>query len=140
MGGALAGAWLAAALVLAPTPGYATLYRWVDANGLVHFSDREHLGAQAFNPGAGIAAAAPSAHKQAAPPTTGSNAQQCKALHQQLRRYENATSITETDALGHSRVYTAAQTKQLVAKTRERADHACNTPAAGAGNSAPVAQ
>ncbi|MGH8495489.1 MAG: DUF4124 domain-containing protein [Gammaproteobacteria bacterium] len=41
--------WIAAALALALTPALsATLYKWVDENGTIHFSDQPHPGAEAI--------------------------------------------------------------------------------------------
>ena len=103
----------------------ATLYRWVDKDGHVHYGDQPADNAKQVNPkrlggdagdSAGDAAAAATAAKQAA---------ECKSKNDELARYKGATSITETDALGNTRDYTAEQKDQLVAKTQKYVDEHC---------------
>ena len=109
-----------------------TLYRWVDKDGHVHYGDQAAPNAKQINPkrlgtedadaSAGDAAAAAASAKQAA---------ECKSKSDQLGRYQSATSITETDALGNTHDYSAEQKDQLVAKTQQYLDQHCSTSASG---------
>ncbi len=110
----------------------ATLYRWVDKDGHVHYGDQAAPNAKQVNPkrlgnedadaSAGDAAAAAASAKQAA---------ECQSKNDQLGRYKSATSITETDALGNTRDYSAEQKDQLVAKTQQYIDAHCSAAASG---------
>jgi hypothetical protein len=108
----------------------ATLYRWVDKDGHVHYGDQAAPNAKQINPkrlgdedaDASDAAAAAASAKQAA---------ECKSKSDQLGRYQSATSITETDALGNTHDYTAEQKDQLVAKTQQYLDQHCSASASG---------
>ncbi len=116
----------AAALLLSAAAGaQATVYRWVDKDGHVHYGDQPAANAQQVSPNSldghgdsgssSGAAGADDAAKQLA---------ECKRKSDDLARFQNAITITETDALGNNHEYTAEQKEQLVAKTRQYvADH-----------------
>lgn len=115
--------------------GYgATLYRWVDGSGQVHFSDQQRAGASAYdtrhgNEADSMNAASAPASAASTPPAAHATAD-CNALRSQLASYEKASSVTEVDALGQSRVYTADQRKQLISLTRDKLTSACGQDAA----------
>jgi hypothetical protein len=121
---------IAAALLLcASAAADSTLYRWVDKNGNVHYGDDPAANAQRVNPnqldgigssGGSVGAEEAQAAKQQA---------ECKKKSDDLARYQNAISITETDALGNSREYSAEQKDQLVANTQKYIDQHCSAAA-----------
>ena len=124
---------LAVAAVLAAASAAAadpTLYRWVDKDGHVHYGDQPAGGnAQTINPkvmGGGDAGSGTSDADAAA---AAKQAAACKAKSDELTRYQGATSITETDALGNTRDYTPDQKDQLVARTQKYIDEHCGAPA-----------
>ncbi|HEX7381095.1 MAG TPA: DUF4124 domain-containing protein [Nevskiaceae bacterium] len=125
---------------MAPVSHAATLYRWVDSNGQVHFSDQQRIGASAYD--ARHANEANSVRPTSAPTTPASaspaahSAVDCDALRSQLSSYEKASSVTEVDALGQSHVYTAEQREQLVSHTRDKLMSACGTDAPDSGTPA----
>lgn len=109
-----------------------TLYRWVDAQGQVHFSDQAHDNAQRFDlhlP-AGAASSPP-------PPATVLDSAACKQDKAQLTSYRKASSITETDAHGKIHVLTPAEQQKLVARTQAAVEKACGESAAAADGPAP---
>lgn len=113
----------------------APLYRWVDAHGQVHYGDQPPDGAQRVRQRLHDGSApAPAPASSAAPAADGGGA--CRRAKAELQRYRSATSITATDPLGKSQVYTAAQRDKLIAVTQTRVDQACGHDAAddGAGD------
>lgn len=130
------GVVLAAATLLAATAAAqdTKLYRWVDKDGHVHYGDQpapstnaSEVDLHAINTAdsPGDAAKAADADKQAAA---------CKTKGDQLKSYQNATSITETDALGNKHEYTQQQQQQLVANTQKYLQDNC-----GGGNATDAA-
>lgn len=126
---------LAAAALLACAAASAdpTLYRWVDKDGHVHYGD------QPGDPKAQLVAPKPSggASSSGGDADAAAAAKQaavCKGKNDELDRYKSATTITETDALGNSREYTAEQKDQLLARTQKYLDEHCAAPAAPGSN------
>ncbi|MFI4979593.1 MAG: DUF4124 domain-containing protein [Nevskiales bacterium] len=107
-----------------------TLYRWVDKDGHVHYGDQAAPNAKPVNPKVPGSEDAQDAADAAAKAATDKQAADCKGKNDELARYRSATSITETDALGNSKDYTAEQRDQLVAKTQKYVDDhcGCTTP------------
>lgn len=108
------------------------LYRWVDAQGQVHFSDQAHDNAQRLNlrfPD-GTASSPP-------PPATALNDAACKQDKVRLASYRKAASITETDALGKTHVFTPAEQQKLIARTQVAVKKNCGENAASADVSNP---
>lgn len=123
---------IACLIVLAASIGPAAaekVYRWVDAQGKVHYSDQPRGNAQPVEvkPGSGPgnpAAAAP------APSDTQSAVQKavdCEKQRSQLETYRQAERIVEKDALGTEREYTAEQKERLVKLTEESFRAACGS-------------
>jgi hypothetical protein len=130
-----------AALLLAASAAAddAKLYRWVDKDGHVHYGDQPAAGnASTVNlrsinssDSSSDVARAAAADKQSAA---------CKQKGDQLKTYQNASSITETDALGNKHEYTPQEQQQLVEKTSKYMDDNCGgAPAAAAPQDASAA-
>ena len=127
----LIGLAAASLLLCAATGADATLYRWVDKDGHVHYGDQAAANAKPINPNmlnggedasvAGSDAKAAEAAKQAAA---------CKTKNDQLTQYKAAATVTETDALGNVHEYSPEQKDQLVAKIQKYIDEHCAAPAA----------
>ena len=132
----------AASLLLSAAAGAeATLYRWVDKDGHVHYGDQAAANARPVNPkllnngedasAASSSSGASTASTASSTPNAAKQAAVCKTKSDELIRYQGASSITETDALGNSREYNAEQKDQLIAKTQKYlSDNCANAPAA----------
>jgi hypothetical protein len=118
---------IAAALLLCVSAAAEpTLYRWVDKNGTVHYSDQPAVNAQQFNPNPLDGHASPGGAASGASQSDAATQQaECKSKGEELGRYKNAAAITETDALGNTREYSAEQKNQLVVKTQQYIDEHC---------------
>ncbi|MDR3419415.1 MAG: DUF4124 domain-containing protein [Nevskia sp.] len=123
---AAAGLLLAAAVTAQPN-----MYRWVDKDGHVHYGDQPGVanaqrletsqqpnaqGAQAQPGGGGSSGATQTASGPAA---------DCKSKTEQLANYQNAASITETDAIGNKHEYSAEERQKLVDLTQKYVDEHC---------------
>lgn len=125
---------VAALLACAAAAADPTLYRWVDKDGHVHYGDQPgDAKAQLVAPkpsGGGASSSGGDADAAAA----AKQAAACKDKSDELDRYKSATTISETDALGNSREYTAEQKDQLLARTQKYLDEHCAAPAAPGSN------
>ena len=123
----------AASLLMCATAGAdATLYRWVDKDGHVHYGDQATANAKPVNPNllnngedASVSSSSSGASGAAKTPDAAKQASACKSKSDELIRYQGASTITETDALGNSREYTAEQKDQLIAKTQKYLNDNC---------------
>lgn len=103
-------------------------YRWTDEKGRVHYGDISAPRAEQveIRQGSGITVPAPTATEIAA----ASQAQECKRRKDELASYDSAQEITETDALGKSRSFTAAERQQLLQRVQQQVQEACANVAA----------
>lgn len=105
------------------------VYRWVDANGRVHYGDPASApqGAQAIRPLGGAN------QQQASNPITSAfdesdpavDEAACHRARTQLSTYQSAERIIESDALGQQREYSGEQREQLIARAEMAARTAC---------------
>lgn len=98
----------------------AKTYRWVDAKGRVHYSDvPEAPDAQQVRvkPGSGVVDVPKVAVED--------NAAECERRRERLTTYESASQITETDALGKSRIYSHDERLKLLDLTRSQVAEVC---------------
>lgn len=93
----------------------AAIYRWVDAQGGVHYGDQPAPGA------AEIPDRAMPASDTQAPPASAD----CEAARQRLQQYRDAESIIEENALGQRRTLDAAQQAQLLERTQAQVGETC---------------
>ncbi len=90
-------------------------YRWVDANGKVHYGDQPPPNATAVTEKpAGAAPAVDDGAKAG-----GTDAAECERRTQKLNQYRNAAAVTETDSLGNKREYTEAERQKLVERAEQ---------------------
>lgn len=117
---------IVAALAWSSTSSAAgNLYRWVDAQGQVHFSDQPHDNAQRLN--LHVPDAAASAQP---PPAAAIDGAACKQDKARLARYRKATTITETSSLGKTHTFTPEEMQKLIARTQESVNKTCRESAA----------
>lgn len=106
-------------------------YRWIDQKGRVHYSDvkaEKNSEQIQIRPGSSITAAPKDTLE-----TIASRQLECQRRKDQLAVYSSSAEITETNALGKSRAYTATERQQLLERTQTQADEACSQ--SGAVNS-----
>jgi hypothetical protein len=125
---------LMAAVVLAvPMTATAAIYRWVDTEGHVHYTDKAEANAEPINVHTGqprevepIPAATSSD-----PSIAGDQAAQkkgdCDQKKKQYESYRTAAKIVETDSLGRAHEYTPDEQKQLVQRSQQAMKDACGT-------------
>lgn len=99
-------------------------YRWVDAQGKLHYGDQPPANAVPVTPklatgdnGSGSPASGP--------PAAALAPEECARRKSQLDGYRDASAITETDGLGNKREYTEDQRKQLIARTEQSIRDGC---------------
>ncbi|MDB5972151.1 MAG: hypothetical protein JWQ90_4601 [Hydrocarboniphaga sp.] len=102
----------------------ATIYRWVDERGRVHYGDQRGAGVSAIEIRPGGGEARPVEQAEAVQPLT----QECERRKSQLEAYKSAASVVETDALGQSHEYDPAQRTQLMQLAERRVLSACGRP------------
>ena len=109
---------IVAAVLMSFSASAQKMYKWVDDQGQVHYSDRPTKGAKEL----------PVPH----PPTARStevgatgDSELCAQKRAQLEQYQSAASIVEADALGNKREYSDVQRQQLIERTREAMSAAC---------------
>lgn len=95
------------------------IYQWLDANGVEHFGDTPPASGRSIkvkqtSSGINAGAQLPSIDEAA-----------CAAKREQLKTYQLAARLTETNALGESREYTEAERLQLIAGTEAQTRAVC---------------
>jgi hypothetical protein len=100
----------------------ATIYRWVDERGRVHFSDQRSSGAGSIEVKPGSGATPPVDEPQ---PQHGA---ECERRKNQLEAYRNAASVVETDALGQRHEYDPAEKTRLLQLGEQQVLNACGSP------------
>ncbi len=103
-------------------------YRWSDAQGRVHYSDvkSEQHGEQVqIKPGSSIQST-----RKDSPATIAARQLECQRRKDQVAIYSSSAEITETDNLGNSHSYSAAERLQLLERTQNQMQEACAQPGA----------
>lgn len=120
--GKLVGLGMALSLLASrPVLGTGKVYRWVDAQGRVHYGDQPANNAQEVplrESGTVRASEPPPAPDQ-------TSAEVCERLRERLETYRSAERIIETDSLGVDREFTAEQREQLIARTEQQVGETC---------------
>jgi hypothetical protein len=99
----------------------ATVYRWVDERGRVHYGDQRGKGASSVEvtPGSGAAKPADEAGQL--------RSEECERRRSQLETYRRATSVVETDALGRRHEYDPEQKAKLLQIGEQQVRSACGS-------------
>ncbi|WP_348819900.1 DUF4124 domain-containing protein [Fontimonas sp. SYSU GA230001] len=122
------------------------VYKWVDPNGRVHFSDTPQPGWKRIDLNqAGPAAATPTDATAGVDDGAGSDestpadaadvadngtrdqlrAEECKRAKEQLASYKQATRIVERDEQGKEKEYSSAERLRLLEQTQKRVNEMC---------------
>lgn len=110
---------LASALVSTPAFAETRIYRWLDANGVEHFGDAPPANGRSVKV------------KTAAGGSRGSDelpaidAAACTAKREQLKSFQAAGRVTETNALGETREYGDDEKRKLIANTEAQVRAVC---------------
>jgi hypothetical protein len=107
-----------------------TTYRWTDDKGRTHYSDVQAPKSEVVDvkPGSGVVKAVANTGDTAA------KLQDCQRRKDQLATYNSADKVSETDALGNTRTYTAEEKIKLVARTQLQMEQACTAAKIAAPN------
>ena len=131
------GSFVLLLLAVACPASAGQVYKWIDANGRVHYSDTPRPGWTRVDVKTGgvpsVAAAAASAGSAEAavedaeesPERTRLRAEECQKRRDQLETYRTSTQIIERDNLGNERTYTEEQRLQLIEQTQRQVSELC---------------
>jgi hypothetical protein len=130
---------IGAGLLLISAAAAAEMYRWVDSEGKVHYSDRPTPGSaevQVRVPGDSPAPAVAGdggAPAEAVEPLPEEDATQvrnklCDKARERLANYEKADSLYEGDATGARRALSVDEQVQAIVKARREVAAACVQP------------
>lgn len=97
-------------------------YRWIDAQGRVHYSDvKSEKGEPVeIRPGSRITNL-----PKHSPANAASQQLECQRRKDQLALYNSASDVSETDSLGNTRTYTAEERAKLIEKAQQQQQAAC---------------
>jgi hypothetical protein len=128
----------------------AAIYRWVDGDGHVHFTDRAVPNSEIVDVRTGQAHEASSSEATTPDPNLPADQAalkkaECEQKKRQYKSYRTATKIVETDSLGRQHEYTDAEMKLLIDKAQQTMQSICSaagisvsdTTAAAQGTSTP---
>jgi hypothetical protein len=129
---------IGAGLLLVSAAAAAETYRWLDADGKLHYSDRPVPGAQPVEvPVPGEAPAAPAdgaaAEGSAVPEDEADEGVQvraklCSQARERLAAYEKADGITTDDGTGGQRLLTTDERVEEIVKARRAVRELCEPP------------
>jgi hypothetical protein len=128
---------IGAALLLVSVAAAAGVYRWVDAEGEVHYSDRPVQGAaptQVKVPEAGDGAAVTESAE-----TQSARAKQCELARKRLNEYEISDALFQEDEFGRRREISGEERVQLIVRAQANVQAFCGEEAAVAEVSTPPA-
>ncbi|WP_370304674.1 DUF4124 domain-containing protein [Sinimarinibacterium flocculans] len=123
-------------LAAAFSAGAGQVYKWVDAEGRIHYSDTPRPGwkrvdlkvAPGFAPATTQTPAAQSgAEGEESPERAKLRAEECDKRREQLETYRKATTITERDSLGNERTYSEDERLQLIEQTQKQVSELCRS-------------
>ena len=109
------------------------VFRWVDKNGVVHYSD------QPVQNSAEIELKTPpvSEPDPKAAAESSKRKADCDTKQTQLTSYQQASTISETDGLGNSRTYSAEEKQKLIDLTQKYISDNCATVASSQPSGTP---
>jgi hypothetical protein len=132
------GSFVLLLLAVAFSASAGQVYKWIDANGRVHYSDTPRPGwtrVDVSTGGVSSAAAAPESAGSAetavedaaeeSPERARLRAEECQKRRDQLETYRTSTQIIERDNLGNERTYTEEQRLQLIEQTQTQVNELC---------------
>lgn len=117
---------IGAGLLLVSAAAAAEMYRWVDAEGEVHYSDRPARGAeevQIKTPDVGEPGVAPNPEAEAA---NAVRAEHCARARQRVIEYEQADGLIEEDEFGRRREIKGEERVQTIARARADVKSFCS--------------
>ena len=119
----------------------AAVYRWVDAEGHVHYTDKPVQNSEPVNTQTGQPKGAEPAPQSwgsvtrssgitgasgaVSPDQLAQKKSECDEKKKQYDSYKNAAKIVETDSLGRRHEYSADEQKQLADKAQKAMEESC---------------
>ncbi len=107
----------------------AAVYRWVDAQGHVHYTDKAVENAVPVDIRTGQPRNSQESPAGVDPNLTADQLAQkkaeCEQKQKQYASYQSANKIVETDSLGRAHEYTADEMKMLADKTQQAMQQVC---------------
>lgn len=122
---------------LVSVSSFAAVYRWVDTEGHVHYTDKAEPNSEPINVRTGQprdAQPLPAASSTSSSTTSGSSGAastpeqkvaSCEQKKKQFESFKTATKIVETDSLGRQHSYTESEQKQLTEKAQQEMQEVC---------------
>lgn len=125
-------------LAVAFTAGAGQVYKWIDGEDRVHYSDTPRPGwtrvdlkaAPGFTPvtaAPDVGGYTPPDDASESPQGTQLRAEECQKRREQLETYRNSTQISERDNLGNERVFNEEQRLQLIERTQQQVNELCDS-------------
>lgn len=115
----IAGLSLALALISFAASADGRIYQWLDGNGVEHFGDTPPANARSIK----VKQTSSGVNAGAVLPVVDAAA--CSAKRDQLKGYQLAGKVTETNALGETREYSDDEKQKLIANTEAQVRAAC---------------
>lgn len=123
--------FVAAVVALTALPAFAAgVYRWVDKDGHVHYTDRAEANAEQIDVHTGRVRGSDSLDPSA--PSTNLTGEErvqkeaeCEQKKKQFDSYKTAVKIVETDSLGRQHEFSPDEQKQLVIKAQKDMEDTC---------------
>ena len=112
-------------LLLAAAAANAAVYKWTDAQGRVHFSDKPVQDATTVQDKVATQAAKQSEESQDKAKEKASKQEECKSAQDQADLYSKADRLIEKDALGNEKEYDAKDKEALMAVQQAKVKDAC---------------
>lgn len=130
--------WIGLALLMAAGASSANLYRWVDEQGVVHYSDQPRPGAEAVTlsgPRRGGDRAKAEGSREGADSRARRaeqiRAEECEKARKRLAEYREAATLTTTGPDGEQRTLTSEERVRAIARAEEDVAGLCGEHARG---------
>ena len=133
---------VAVVLCLTSTATFAGVYRWVDADGRVHYTDKPVQNSEPVNTHTGQPRGAqplpgPTPDPNLTPEQVTQRKTDCEQKKQQLTSYKAAAKIVETDSLGRQHEFSEDERKLLLQKTEQGMQESCGAAGISTSSSEP---
>ena len=121
---------IAASLCLLSAAASAGVYRWVDADGRVHYTDKpvqnsEPVDTHSGQPKGAQPLPGPTPDSSLTPEQLAQRKADCDQKKQQMTNYKTAAKIVETDSLGRQHEFSEDERKLLLKKTEQGMQESC---------------
>lgn len=123
---------LGAALLLVSAAAAAEIYRWVDAKGKVHYSDRPVADAQSVEVRVPESAESGGSTEPVDDEAAAVRAKHCALAQQRLKDYESSDGLVQEDEFGRRREIKGEERVQLIVRAQSDVKTFCSEAAQAA--------